>query len=104
MPTKNLTKEELESTLDFCKSVLEPGQPEANGDAAAKPQDAVPKPIPVALSSGAGANMDAKRAEIEAESLRSLQEMDDCKRNFGTEVINGFFVKMEQGVLGLVRA
>ncbi|PBK86283.1 putative halogenase [Armillaria gallica] len=101
---EDLTKEELESTLDFCKSVLEPGQPEANGDAAAKSQDAVPKPIPVALSSGAGANMDAKRAEIEAESLRSLQEMDDCKRNFGTEVINGFFVKMEQGVLGLVRA
>lgn len=101
---EELTKEELENTLDFCKSVLEPDQPEANGNAGAKQQDAVPKPIPVALSSGAGANMDAKRAEIEAESLRSLQEMDDCKRNFGTEVINGFFVKMEQGVLGLVRA
>ncbi len=48
--------------------------------------------------------MGVEHAQSETDAQNSLQSMDDCKRNFGTEVINGFYVKMEQGMLGLVRA
>ncbi|KAK0199426.1 putative halogenase [Desarmillaria ectypa] len=101
---ENLTKEELQNTLDFCKNVLETDLPETNGGAVVQQQGDLAGPGGVALDTGAGADVDPKRAQFEQDALTSLQSMEDCKRNFGTEIVNGFYVKMEQGALGLVRA
>ncbi|KAK0219058.1 hypothetical protein IW262DRAFT_1462679 [Armillaria fumosa] len=79
---ENLTEAELQNTLDFCRSVLAPNQQEGS----------------------LGTPADVGAADVRVEHAQNpLQSMDDGKRNFGTEVINEFIVKMEQGTLGLVR-
>ncbi|PBK87739.1 putative halogenase [Armillaria gallica] len=83
---ENLTEAELQNTLDFCRSVLAPNKQQGN------------------LGTPAGVDVGVEHAQSETDAQNPLRSMDDCKRNFGTEVINGFYVKMEQGMLGLVRA
>ncbi|KAK0474373.1 putative halogenase [Armillaria novae-zelandiae] len=85
----NLTETELQNTLDFCRSVLAPNQ-QQNGLRTPVDTDA--------------ADVEAKHVPSDIDVPNPLQSMDDCRRNFGTEIINGFYVKMEQGTLGLVRA
>ncbi|KAK0470422.1 putative halogenase [Desarmillaria tabescens] len=103
---ENLTEAELQNTLDFCKSVLAPNQQkEKEGGAQRQGNLADPEGTDTgAVDKLAGANMGAKGTEPEVDGKNPLELMDDCKRNFGTEIINGFYVKMEQGMLGLVRA
>lgn len=104
---ENLTEAELENTLDFCISVLEPTKPEThNGNAQPLADSKRPQTDTESIDklTGTDIDSDAKRAQTEMEAQNILQSMNDCKRNFGTEIINGFYVKMERGMLGLVRA
>ncbi|KAK0470436.1 putative halogenase [Desarmillaria tabescens] len=105
---ESLTEAELQSTLDFCRNVFAPTQPETY-QAAVQRLGSLADPDGPLLDTDmidklTGTDLDAKHALWKINARKPLQSMYDCKRNFGTEIINGFCVKMEQGALGLVRA
>ncbi|KAK0207565.1 putative halogenase [Armillaria fumosa] len=104
---EGLTEAELQSTLDFCKNVFAPTQPETH-EAAIQRLGSLADPDGPLLDTDTidkltGTDIEAKHALWKINARKPLHSMYDCKRNFGTEIINGFYVKMEQGVLGLVR-
>ncbi len=104
---EGLTEAELQSTLDFCRNVFAPTQPETH-EAAIQRLGSLADPDGPLLDTDTidkltGTDMEAKHALWKINARKPLHSMYDCKRNFGTEIINGFYVKMEQGVLGLVR-
>lgn len=104
---EGLTEAELQSTLDFCRNVFAPTQPETH-EAAIQRLGSLADPDGPLLDTDTidkltGTDMEAKHALWKINARKPLHSMYDCKRNFGTEIINGFYVKMERGVLGLVR-
>ncbi|KAG7444588.1 putative halogenase [Guyanagaster necrorhizus] len=104
---EHLTEAELQSTLDFCRNVFAPTRPEAH-EAAVRRLGSLADPDGPLLGTDTvdeltGTDMDAKHALWKINARKPLHSMYDCKRNFGTEIINGFYVRMVQGMLGLVR-
>ncbi|SJK99262.1 uncharacterized protein ARMOST_02553 [Armillaria ostoyae] len=102
---EGLTEAELQNTLDFCRNVFAPTQPETH-EAAIQRLGSLADPDGPLLDTDTidkltGTDMEAKHALWKINARKPLHSMYDCKRNFGTEIINGFYVKMEQGMLGL---
>lgn len=108
-----LTKEELLATMDFCKNIVAPTQPEMF--------DSVSQRFPMLFGSDApvlsvenverltqvnGTTVDeeARHVLLEANARKIVHTTYDGTRHFGKEVLGGFYANIKIGHLGLVRA
>ncbi|KIY53484.1 putative halogenase [Fistulina hepatica ATCC 64428] len=103
-----LTEQELQGTMDFCKNVFAPTQPEMYRSVASR--------YPAALMNSASPTVsirevervtqgdeDAKHVLLEINARKPIHVMYDVQ-HFRTEILDGYFINMEKGKLGMVRA
>lgn len=105
-----LTKEELLSTMEFCKNIVMPTQPEM--------QESVRKRFPTLFSSDGPimsidqvisltqlndttADEEARSVLLRENSRKITNSSYDGTSQFSTEVLGGFWVNVKRGQLGL---
>ncbi|KAF7334715.1 FAD/NAD P-binding domain-containing protein [Mycena venus] len=101
-----LTEKELQDTMDFCQHVFAPTDVNMVSNVQKKlGSDLVSPEAPIMSVSSvmalAGNDEDAKNVLLKVNARKPLAEMYGCNT---AEVMGGFYVRMEQGSLGLVRA
>ncbi|KAJ7451092.1 putative halogenase [Mycena latifolia] len=104
-----VTERELQDTMDFCKNVFAPTDPQMHSEVAQRlsPELTSPDAPIMSVSSVmalAGQDEEAKHVLLEVNARKPIHSMYDCDTNFTTEVMSGFCVRMQRGELGLVRA
>ncbi|GLB41449.1 putative FAD-dependent small molecule halogenase [Lyophyllum shimeji] len=99
-----LTKEELEETIYFCKNILAPTTPEMHKDVAKRMPELASPDGPIlrigTVAGIAGDDEDAKNVLLEVNARKAIHIMYG-KGHFGSEVLEGFYVNLERGKLGL---
>ncbi|KAJ7670002.1 putative halogenase [Mycena polygramma] len=101
-----MTEEELQGTMDFCQGVFAPTDSTMVSKVEKKLGPtalAVDAPIMSVASvmALAGNDEDARNVLLKVNARKPLAEMYGCNT---AEVMGGFYVRMERGALGLVRA
>lgn len=108
-----LTNEELLDTMDFCKNIVAPTQPEMfesvvqrfpmlfSNDA---PVLSVEKVELLTQVDATTVDEEARHVLLEANARKMVHTVYDGARHFGNEVLGGFYVNIRLGHLGLVRA
>ncbi|KAJ7621525.1 putative halogenase [Mycena polygramma] len=104
-----LTERELQDTMEFCKGIFEPTDPEMHSKVAQRLKPEFVSPDGPIMSVAdvlalAGDDDEAKHVLLEVNARKPIHAMYDCETNFTTEVMGGFCVRMQQGELGLVKA
>ncbi|KAJ7143489.1 putative halogenase [Mycena crocata] len=104
-----VTEQELQDTMDFCRNVFAPTDPRMHSEVAQRLKPELTSPDAPIMSVAtvmalAGNDEEAKHVMLEVNARKSIHTMYDCDANFRTEVLSGFCVRMERGQLGLVRA
>ncbi|KAJ6454553.1 putative halogenase [Mycena vitilis] len=104
-----LTERELQDTMEFCKGIFEPTDPEMHSKVAQRWKPELVSPDGPIMSVAdvlalAGDDDEAKHVLLEVNARKPIHAMYDCETNFTTEVMGGFCVRMQQGELGLVKA
>jgi len=107
---KKLTEDEVQQTMDFVKNVFAPTDPEMHAAVQARVD-------PKFFKDGADgeilleadlnrlidpADEDAKHVLAEVNARKPIHVMYDSQKDFGSEPINGWTVKIERGKLGMV--
>ncbi|KAF8205877.1 putative halogenase [Mycena galopus ATCC 62051] len=101
-----MTERELQDTMDFCQHVFAPTDIDMVDKVSKKlgPEVISPEAPIMSVASVmklAGSDEDAKNVLLKANARKPLAEMYGCNT---AEVMEGFYVRMEKGSLGLVRA
>ncbi|KAJ6604263.1 putative halogenase, partial [Mycena vulgaris] len=104
-----VTERELQDTMDFCKNVFAPTDPQMHSEVAQRlsPELTTPDAPIMSVASVmalAGNDEEAKHVLLEVNARKPIHSMYDCDTNFTTEVMSGFCVRMQRGELGLIRA
>ncbi|KZW00975.1 putative halogenase [Exidia glandulosa HHB12029] len=106
----HLTKTELEATMDFCKNVFAPTTPETYRAVADRLEDKRLMDADGPLLSTQQVceltreDEEARHVLLEINARKAVHVEYDPTHNFQTEVLGGFYARMEQGRLGLVKA
>lgn len=103
-----LTEQEIQDTMEFCKNIFAPTDPRMHAEVAQRLGADVTSPYgPIidvqSIDRLAGGDAEAGYVLREVNARKPIHLMYDTRRNFGTEVLAGFCVRMEKGMLGLVR-
>ncbi|KAF8058203.1 putative halogenase [Lyophyllum atratum] len=101
-----LTEQELEETLHFCKNILAPTSPQMHKDVAERMPQLTAPDGPIldthTVEGIAGNDEDAKNVLLEVNARKAIHVMYG-QGHFGSEILEGFYVNLERGKLGLVR-
>ncbi|KAG6919692.1 hypothetical protein DXG01_002638 [Tephrocybe rancida] len=102
-----LTTEELEETLHFCKNILAPTSPQMHKEVAERLPNLTSPDGPILRTSAVakitGEDEDARNVLLEVNARKAIHVMYG-QGHFGSETFEGFYVNLERGKLGLVRA
>ncbi|KAG6906982.1 Flavin-dependent halogenase armH1 [Tephrocybe rancida] len=102
-----LTNEELQETLHFCKNILAPTSPKMHKEVAERMPKLISPDGPILRTSTVAAivgdDEDAKNVLLEVNARKAIHVMYG-QGHFGSEIFEGYYVNLEQGKLGLVRA
>ncbi|KAK6987423.1 hypothetical protein R3P38DRAFT_2574924, partial [Favolaschia claudopus] len=101
-----MTEQELQDTMDFCQNVFAPTDVTTVEHTSKKfGAEAISPDAPImsvaSVMKLAGSDEDAKNVMLKVNARKPLAEMYGCN---STEIMGGFYMRMEQGLLGLVRA
>ncbi|KAJ7152893.1 putative halogenase, partial [Mycena filopes] len=106
-----VTERELQDTMDFCKNVFAPTNPQMHAEVAKRVDPELTSPDAPLMSvatvmelAGIQNDEDAQHVLLEVNARKPIHSMYNCDTNFKTEVMSGFCVRMERGELGLIRA
>ncbi|KAF5348355.1 hypothetical protein D9758_010922 [Tetrapyrgos nigripes] len=104
-----LSEREVMEAMEFCGHAMAPSDPEMLQSVSKRLDPKLlafdgPLLTPRAVESMIGEDEEAKQALWKVNSDKALVVMFDFKGNFRQEVINGLYVNLEKGSLGLVKA
>ncbi|KAK7458882.1 hypothetical protein VKT23_009892 [Stygiomarasmius scandens] len=104
-----LSETELTEAMDFCEHAIAPSDPEMLQSVTKRLDPKLlafdgPLLNPKAVESLAGEDEEAKQVLWKLNSDKALVVMFDYEGNFRQEILNGWYVNLEKGNLGLVSA
>jgi len=108
-----LTEEELQNTMEFCKNILAPTQPEMFDSVAQRYPTILREDAPL-MSVGSVENLtridattvdeEARFVLLETNARKVVHTVYDGTYQFANETLGGFYANLQRGNLGLVRA
>ncbi|KAG6856196.1 hypothetical protein H0H87_006736 [Tephrocybe sp. NHM501043] len=102
-----LTKEELEETLHFCKNIVAPTSTQMHREVTERMPKLTAPDGPILRTSTVaaivGGDEDAKNVIMEVNARKAIHIMYG-QGHFGSEIFGGYYVNLEHGKLGLVKA
>jgi len=104
-----LSETELTEAMDFCEHAIAPSDPEMLQSVTKRLDPKLlafdgPLLNPKTVESLAGEDEEAKQVLWKLNSDKALVVMFDYEGNFRQEILNGWYVNLEKGNLGLVSA
>ncbi|KAL1745323.1 hypothetical protein HDZ31DRAFT_63250 [Schizophyllum fasciatum] len=98
----SVTESELQATMTFCQNIFSDSQsPHARDKVDLLVKSGVAGDVQ-RIDELANGDTEVKNLLLRLSARKSLHDMYECKRYFGSEILGGYSVRMERGSLGLI--